>query len=147
MPDMRTTPMDVIIYHNPDCGTSRNTLAMIRNAGIEPHIVEYLKTPPSRELLKQLIARMGITVRALLREKGTPFQELGHGDPKLNDDQLLDAMMAHPILINRPIVVTPSGVQLCRPSELVMDLLPPQHSEFIKEDGERVVDPRIKGAA
>ena len=139
--------MDVIIYHNPDCGTSRNTLGMIRNAGIEPHVVEYLKTPPSRVLLKQLIARMGITVRALLREKGTPFQELGLGIPDLSDDQLLDAMTAHPILINRPIVVTPGGVRLCRPSELVVDLLPPQHGEFVKEDGERVTDPRLKGAA
>ena len=99
--------MDVIIYHNPDCGTSRNTLAMIRNAGIEPHVVEYLKTPPSRTLLRQLIARMGISVRALLREKGTPYAELGLADPKLTDDQILDAMMAHPILINRPIVVSP----------------------------------------
>jgi arsenate reductase (glutaredoxin) len=147
MLDTHTTPMDVIIYHNPDCGTSRNTLAMIRNAGIEPHVVEYLKTPPSRMLLEQLIARMGITVRALLREKGTPFQELGLGNPELGDDQLLDAMMAHPILINRPIVVTPNGVRLCRPSELVIDLLPPQRNEFVKEDGERVADPRVKGAA
>src|ERR1700751_1756046 len=130
--------MDVIIYHNPDCGTSRNTLAMIRNAGIEPHVVEYLKTPPSRALLKQLVARMGISVRALLREKGTPFAELGLGDPKLTEDQLLDAMMAHPILINRPIVVTPKGVRLCRPLELVLDLLPTQQGEFVKEDGERV---------
>jgi arsenate reductase (glutaredoxin) len=134
--------MDVIIYHNPDCGTSRNTLGLIRNAGIEPHVIEYLKTPPSRALLKQLIARMGIPVRALLREKGTPFSELGLGDPALSDDALLDAMMAHPILINRPIVVTPNGVRLCRPSELVIDLLPPQHGDFIKEDGERVVDSR-----
>jgi len=132
--------MDVIIYHNPDCGTSRNTLAMIRNAGIEPHVVEYLKTPPSRAMLEQLIARMGITVRALLREKGTPYAELGLGDPSLTDDQLLDAMLAHPILINRPIVVSPKGVRLCRPSEEVLDLLPPQRGEFIKEDGERVVD-------
>jgi arsenate reductase (glutaredoxin) len=139
--------MDVIIYHNPDCGTSRNTLAMIRNAGIEPHVIEYLKTPPSRALLKQLIARMGISVRALLREKGTPFAELGLGDPKLTEDQLLDAMMAHPILINRPIVVTPKGVRLCRPSEAVMELLPPQHGSFVKEDGERVVDPRNPAAA
>jgi arsenate reductase (glutaredoxin) len=137
--------MDVIIYHNPDCGTSRNTLAMIRNAGIEPHVVEYLKTPPSRMLLKQLIARMAITVRALLREKGTPFGELGLGNPDLSDDALLDAMMAHPILINRPIVVTPNGVRLCRPSELVIDLLPPQRSAFVKEDGERVADPRVEG--
>src|SRR6201992_1289451 len=129
--------MDVIIYHNVDCGTSRNTLAMIRNAGIEPHVVEYLKTPPSRPLLTQLILRMGISVRALLREKGTPFAELGLGDPKLNDDALLDVMMAHPILINRPIVVTPNGVRLCRPSEQVLDLLPAQEGEFVKEDGER----------
>ena len=139
--------MDVVIYHNPDCGTSRNTLAMIRNAGIEPHVIEYLKTPPSRSLLKQLIARMGIPVRALLREKGTPFQELGPGDAKLSDDQLLDAMMAHPILINRPIVVTPNGVRLCRPSEKVIDLLPLQRGVFTKEDGERVVDPRNPAAA
>ncbi len=132
--------MDVIIYHNPDCGTSRNTLAMIRNAGVEPHVIEYLRTPPSRIMLKQLIARMGITVRALLREKGTPYAELGLGDPSLTDDQLLDAMLAHPILINRPIVVSPKGVRLCRPSEEVLDLLPPQRGEFIKEDGERVVD-------
>jgi arsenate reductase len=132
--------VDVVIYHNPDCGTSRNTLAMIRNAGIEPHIIEYLKTPPSRTMLKQLIARMGISVRALLREKGTPYGELGLGDPNLTDEQLLDAMMVHPILINRPIVVTPKGVRLCRPSEQVLDLLPPQRGEFVKEDGERVVD-------
>ena len=132
--------MDVIIYHNPDCGTSRNTLAMIRNAGIEPHVVEYLKTPPSREMLTQLIQRMGISVRALLREKGTPYAELGLSDPALTDDQFLDAIMAHPILINRPIVVTPKGVKLCRPSEEVLDLLPPQQGEFIKEDGERVID-------
>ncbi|MFC7399016.1 arsenate reductase (glutaredoxin) [Chelatococcus sp. GCM10030263] len=132
--------MDVIIYHNPDCGTSRNTLAMIRNAGVEPHVVEYLKTPPSRVMLKQLIARMGISARALLREKGTPYAALGLGDAALTDDQLLDAMMAHPILINRPIVVSPKGVRLCRPSEDVLDLLPPQQGEFVKEDGERVVD-------
>ena len=133
-------PPDIIIYHNPDCGTSRNTLAMIRNAGIEPHVVEYLKTPPSRALLASLIARMGIPVRALLREKGTPFAELGLGDPSLSDDQLLDAMMAHPILINRPIVASPLGVRLCRPSEAVLDLLPnPQQGAFTKEDGERVV--------
>ena len=132
--------MDVIIYHNPDCGTSRNTLALIRNAGIEPHVIEYLKTPPTRTLLKQLIDRMGVPVRAVIREKGTPFAELGLDDPSLTDDQLLDAMMAHPILINRPIVVTPKGVRLCRPSEAVLDLLPPQRGEFVKEDGERVVD-------
>ncbi|MFK4727140.1 arsenate reductase [Bradyrhizobium niftali] len=130
--------MDAIIYHNPACGTSRNTLAMIRSAGIEPHVIEYLKTPPSRALLQQLVARMGLTVRALLREKDTPYAELGLGDAALTDDQLLDAMMAHPILINRPIVVTPKGVKLCRPSELVLDLLPAQQGEFVKEDGERV---------
>ena len=132
--------MDVIIYHNPDCGTSRNTLAMIRNAGVEPHVIEYLKTPPSRELLTRLIARMGISVRELLREKGTPYAELGLGDPALSDAQLLDAMMAHPILINRPIVVSPKGVKLCRPSEDVLDLLPPQRGAFAKEGGERVID-------
>ena len=132
--------MDVVIYHNPECGTSRNTLAMIRNAGVEPHVIEYLKTPPSRVMLDQLIQRMGISVRALLREKGTPYGELGLGDPALTDDQLLDAMMAHPILINRPIVATPKGVKLCRPSEVVLDLLPPQQDKFIKEDGERVID-------
>jgi arsenate reductase len=130
--------MDAIIYHNPDCGTSRNTLAMIRNAGIEPHVIEYLKTPPSRALLQQLVARMGISLRDLLRDKGTPYAELGLGNEALSDDQLLDAMAAHPILINRPIVVTPQGVKLCRPSELVLDLLPPRRGEFVKEDGERV---------
>ena len=132
--------MDVVIYHNPDCGTSRNTLGLIRNAGVEPHVIEYLKTPPSRALLAQLIARMDITPRELLREKGTPFHKLGLGDAKLTDDQLLDAMMAHPILINRPIVISPRGVRHCRPSEAVLDLLPPQRGEFTKEDGERVVD-------
>jgi arsenate reductase (glutaredoxin) len=129
--------MDVIIYHNPDCGTSRNALGMIRSAGIEPHVIEYLKTPPARALLQQLVARMGISVRGLLREKGTPYAELGLGDQALTDDQLFDAMMAHPILINRPIVVTPKGVKLCRPSELVLELLPEQQGEFVKEDGER----------
>ncbi|CEJ83517.1 MAG: arsenate reductase (glutaredoxin) [Proteobacteria bacterium] len=132
--------MDVIIYHNPDCGTSRNTLAMIRNAGVEPHVIEYLKTPPSRDMLTRLIARMGISARELLREKGTPYAERGLGDPALSEAQLLDAMMAHPILINRPIVVSPKGVRLCRPSEDVLDLLPPQRGAFVKEDGERVVD-------
>jgi arsenate reductase (glutaredoxin) len=134
--------MDVIIYHNPDCGTSRNTLGLIRNASIEPHVIEYLKTPPTRALLKQLIDRMGMPVRRALREKGTPFRELGLSDPALTDDQLLDAMMAHPILINRPIVVTLMGVRLCRPSETVIELLPAQRGEFVKEDGERVVDQR-----
>lgn len=132
--------MDVIIYHNPACGMSRNTLAMIRNAGIEPHVIEYLKTPPTRTMLRQLVERMGIPLRALLREKGTPYAELGLGNPELTDAQLLDAMLAHPILINRPIVVSPKGVRLCRPSEQVLDLLPPQRGAFIKEDGERVVD-------
>jgi arsenate reductase (glutaredoxin) len=132
--------MDIVIYHNPDCGTSRNTLAMIRNAGIEPHVIEYLKCPPSRAMLEQLIARMGITPRALLREKGTPYAELGLGDPSRSNEALLDAMMAHPILINRPIVVSPKGVRLCRPSEAVLDLPPPQQAAFSKEDGEQVVD-------
>ncbi len=132
--------MNVTIYHNPKCATSRNTLAMIRNAGIEPQIIEYLKTPPSRAMLAQLIAQMGISVRALLREKGTPYAELGLGAPALSDDQLLDAMIAHPVLINRPIVVSPKGVKLCRPSEEVLDLLPPQQAGFVKEDGERVID-------
>lgn len=132
--------MDVVIYHNPECGTSRNTLAMIRNAGIEPHVVEYLKSPPSRPLLEQLVARMGIAPRDLLREKGTPFAELTLDDLSLTDAALFDTMMAHPILINRPIVVSPKGVRLCRPSERVLDLLPPQQSAFSKEDGEQVVD-------
>jgi arsenate reductase (glutaredoxin) len=132
---------DIIIYHNPECGTSRNTLAMIRNAGIEPHVVEYLKTPPSRALLESLIERAGISPRALLREKGTPFAELGLGNPDLTDAQLLDAMMAHPILINRPLVVSPMGVKLCRPSEAVLDLIPvAQQGAFAKEDGEAVID-------
>ena len=132
---------DVIIYHNPDCGTSRNTLGLIRNAGIEPHVIEYLKCPPSRAMLQALIVRMGIAVRDLIRVKGTPYHDLGLDDPSLTDDQLLDAMMARPILINRPIVVTPLGVKLCRPSEAVLDVLPlPQRGEFRKEDGELVVD-------
>ncbi|TXN47374.1 arsenate reductase (glutaredoxin) [Methylobacterium sp. WL7] len=132
--------MDVVIYHNPDCGTSRNTLALIRNAGIEPHVIEYLKTPPNRILVRQLAERAGITVRDLLRDKGTPYAELGLGDAALTDDRLLDAIEAHPILLNRPLVVSPRGVALCRPSEAVLDLLPAQQGEFVKEDGERVVD-------
>jgi len=133
--------MDVVIYHNQSCGTSRNVLGLIRNAGIEPHVVEYLKTPPSRALLQQLISRMNSSVRAILREKDTPFAELGLGNSELTDDELLDAMMAHPILINRPIVVSPLGVKLCRPSEAVLDILPDtQHGEFRKEDGELVID-------
>ncbi len=133
--------IDVIIYHNPECGTSRNALGLIRNAGIEPHVIEYLKCAPTRALLQSLIARMGISVRQLVRIKGTPYHDLGLDDPSITDEQLLDAMMAHPILINRPIVVTPLGVKLCRPSEAVLDLLPvPQRGEFRKEDGELVVD-------
>ncbi|RDI59516.1 arsenate reductase (glutaredoxin) [Microvirga subterranea] len=140
--------MDVIIYHNPQCGTSRNTLGLIRNAGIEPHIVEYLKSPPTRLLLRQLIQRMGVPVRAVLRRKGTPYEELGLDDPSLTDDQLLDAMIEHPILIERPIVVTPAGVKLCRPSEAVLDILPvPQLGEFRKEDGEIVIDAAGRRAA
>lgn len=132
---------DVVIYHNPECGTSRNALAIIRNAGIEPHVIEYLKTPPSRAMLEQLIARAGLTPRALLREKGTPYAELGLGDESLTDAALVDAMMAHPVLINRPLVVTPLGVRLCRPSEMVLEILPsPQQGAFAKEDGEQVVD-------
>ncbi|MGY3037330.1 arsenate reductase [Bradyrhizobium sp. USDA 4354] len=130
--------MTVTIYHNPACGTSRNTLAMIRQSGTEPVVVEYLKTPPSRDRLKELIAAMGIPVRALLREKGTPYKELGLDDPKWTDDQLLDFMIAHPILINRPIVVTPKGTRLCRPSEAVIDLLDNPVGRFVKEDGEVV---------
>ena len=138
-------PVDIVIYHNPECGTSRNTLAMIRNAGIEPHVVEYLKTPPSRAMLVLLLDRMGSPPRALLREKGTPFAELGLDDATLSDDRLIDAMMEHPILINRPIVVSPLGVKLCRPSEEVLDLLPSdQRGAFTKEDGERVVDERLR---
>ena len=133
-------PVDIVIYHNPECGTSRNALAMIRNAGIEPHVVEYLKTPPSRALLCQLIERAGITARELLREKGTPFHELRLDDPALGDEQLVDAMMARPILINRPLVVSPLGVKLCRPSEAVLELLPrAQQGAFFKEDGEQVL--------
>ncbi len=132
--------MDVIIYHNPACETSRNTLAMIRNAGVEPHIIEYLKCPPTRLMLTRLLARAGLTVRQILREKGTPFHDLGLGDPALTDNALLDAIGEHPILMNRPIVVTPKGVRLCRPSEMVLDLLPAQQGSFIKEDGEQVID-------
>ncbi|MFT8784047.1 arsenate reductase (glutaredoxin) [Acetobacter syzygii] len=132
--------MTITIYHNPGCGTSRNVLALIRNSGEEPWIVEYLKTPPSRAELVDLIGRMGIPVRTILREKGTPYHELGLGNPALSDDDLIDAMMAHPILINRPIVVTPLGTALCRPSETVLNLLPnPQRGAFAKEDGEQIV--------
>jgi arsenate reductase (glutaredoxin) len=141
------TSMDVIIYHNPRCGTSRNTLGLIRNAGVEPHIIEYLKTPPTRVLLSQLAARMGVPLRALLRDKESIFRELGLKDPNLSDDVSLDAIEKHPILLNRPIVVTPKGVRLCRPSELVLDLLPPQMGEFFKEGGERIIDERGRRVA
>lgn len=131
---------DITIFHNPACGTSRNVLAMIRHAGIEPTVIEYLQTPPGRKVLMELIAAMGIPVRALLRQKGTPYDELGLQDPALSDEYLLDAMLAHPILINRPIVVTPLGTRLCRPSEAVLDLLPALAGPFAKEDGELVID-------
>jgi arsenate reductase (glutaredoxin) len=132
---------DVIIYHNPDCGTSRNTLALIRHAGIEPQVIEYLVTPPSKETLKALIQKMSISPRDLLREKGTPFAELDLGNAKWQDEELIDQMLAHPILMNRPVVVTPIGTKLCRPSELVLDLLPQNTmGEFKKEDGEIVID-------
>ena len=132
---------NVIIYHNPECGPSRNVLGLIRNAGIEPHVIEYMKTPPSYELLKSLIARMGVSVRDVVRVKGTPYHDLELDRPTVTDDQLVEAMIAHPILINRPIVVTPLVVKLCRPSEAVLDLLPNrQQGEFRKEDGELVVD-------
>jgi arsenate reductase (glutaredoxin) len=133
--------MDVIIYHNPACGTSRNTLALIRNAGVEPHVIEYLKTPPNRDLLLSLVQRMGVPLRAILREKGTPFVELGLDRPDVSDGEILDAIAAHPILINRPIVVTAWGVKLCRPSEAVLDILPlPQRVPFTKENGDVVID-------
>jgi arsenate reductase len=133
--------MSVTIYHNPDCGTSRNTLAMIRQSGVEPEVILYLETPPDRDRLRWLIREAGLTVRAALRQKGTPYEELGLGDPGLSDEALLDAMGAHPILINRPFVVTPRGVRLCRPSELVLDILEnPDIGPFTKEDGEVVID-------
>jgi len=133
--------MEVTIYHNPDCGTSRNTLALIRNAGVEPTVIEYLKTPPDRATLLGLVAKAGLTVREAIREKGTPYAEMGLNNPALTDEQLLDAMVATPILINRPFVVTPWGVRLCRPSEVALDILPlPQKGPFAKEDGEPVID-------
>ena len=132
---------DITIYHNPDCGTSRNVLGLIRNSGAEPRVIEYLKTPPSRTELVSLLQMMGITPHQLLREKGTPYQELDLGNAKWSDDELIDAMIAHPILINRPIVITPAGARLCRPSEAVLDILnAPQLGPFNKEDGEPVVD-------
>lgn len=139
--------MDVIIYHNKKCGTSRNVLGLIRNAGLEPHIIEYLKTPPSRELIRQLAARMGVPLHGLLREKEPIFRELGLDNSSVSDEALLDAIEANPILLNRPIVVTPKGARLCRPSETVLDLLPEQQGEFFKEDGERVVDEKGRHVA
>ena len=133
--------MEITIYHNPKCGTSRNTLALIRNTGVEPAVIDYISNPPDREVLKDLIAKAALTVRDAIREKGTPYVELGLDNPALSDDELLDAMLAHPILINRPFVVTPNGVRLCRPSELVLDILPsPWKGPFTKENGEVVID-------
>jgi arsenate reductase len=141
---MQTQPFSsssITIFHNPACGTSRNTLALIRNSGEEPQVIEYLKTPPSKETLRELLAAMNMAPRALLRKKGTPYEELGLDDAKWTDEQLIDFMLAHPILINRPIVVTPLGTRLCRPSEEVLDILPsPQRGAFTKEDGEAVID-------
>ena len=151
MPDMpRTAPTatPITIYHNPACGTSRNSLALIRNSGVEPVVIEYLKTPPGRAKLVDLIAAMGVPVRSVLRQKGTPYDELKLGDPHWTDDQLIDFMVAHPILMNRPIVVTPLGARLCRPSEAVLDILPaPQLAPFAKEDGEPVIDEKGHHAA
>ncbi|MDQ0591621.1 arsenate reductase (glutaredoxin) [Variovorax paradoxus] len=138
---MQSTSSSITIFHNPACGTSRNTLALIRNSGEEPRVIEYLKTPPDKETLRELLAAMAMSPRALLRRKGTPYDELGLDDPKWSDEQLLDFMVAHPILINRPIVATPIGTRLCRPSEEVLDILPsPQKGPFTKEDGEMVID-------
>lgn len=138
---MQTQPSSITIFHNPACGTSRNTLALIRNSGQEPQVIEYLKTPPGKETLRELLAGMNMAPRALLRKKGTPYEELGLDDAKWTDEQLIDFMLAHPILINRPIVVTPLGTRLCRPSEEVLDILPsPQQGAFTKEDGEAVID-------
>ncbi len=139
--------MDVILYHNPACETSRNTLALIRNAGVEPHVIEYLKCPPSRVMVRQLVQRAGLTLREALREKDAPYLELGLANPALTDDALLDAIERRPILLNRPFVVTPNGVRLCRPSERVIDLLPPQRGELFKENGERVVDEKGRRVA
>lgn len=138
---MQSPTSSITIFHNPACGTSRNTLAMIRNSGEEPQVIEYLKTPPGKETLRELLAAMNMAPRALLRKKGTPYEELGLDDPKWTDEQLIDFMLAHPILINRPIVATPIGTRLCRPSEEVLDILPaPQKGAFTKEDGEVVID-------
>ena len=138
---------DVIVYHNPACGTSRNVLGLIRNAGIEPHVVEYLKSQPNRALLENLVARAGLKIRDILRKKGTPYAELGLDDPAVSDDAIYAAIAKNPILIERPLVVSPKGVRLCRPSELVLDLLPPQRGEFFKEDGERIVDEKGRPVA
>ncbi|MDW9545921.1 arsenate reductase (glutaredoxin) [Sinorhizobium meliloti] len=134
--------MDVTIYHNPQCGTSRNTLALIRHSGIEPTVIEYLKTPPSRDELAQMIRDAGLSVREAIRAKGTPYEELGLNDASVTDDRLLDTMLEHPILINRPLVVTPLGTRLARPSEAVLDILPANAFDraFVKEDGEKVLD-------
>jgi len=139
--------IDVIIYHNQDCSTSRNTLGLVRNAGVEPHIIEYLKSPPTRLLIRRLVARMNVPLRAIVRDKEPIFRELGLDRPDIGDETLFDAIDAHPILLNRPIVIAPKGIRLCRPSELVIDLLPPQKAEFFKEDGERVVDERGRQVA
>ena len=142
-----TGTFDVIVYHNPACGTSRNVLGLIRNAGIEPHVVEYLKSPPSRALLENLLARAELRIRDILRKKGTPYAELGLDDPAVTDDAIFVAVAKHAILIERPLVVSPKGVRLCRPSERVLDLLPPQRGEFFKEDGERIVDEKGRPVA
>ncbi|HXW72028.1 MAG TPA: arsenate reductase (glutaredoxin) [Methylocella sp.] len=139
--------MDVVIYHNPRCGTSRTTLGLIRNSGIEPHIIEYLKTPPTRTMLRQLASRMGVPLRAIMRQKEAAYRDLKLDDPKVGEEALLDAIEAHPVLIERPIVVTPKGVKLCRPSEAVIELLPPQQGEFFKEGGERVIDEKGRRVA
>src|SRR5271166_4254488 len=138
---------DVIVYHNPACGTSRNVLGLIRNAGIEPHVVEYLKSPPNRALLENLLARAGLKIRDIMRKKGTPYVELGLDNPAVSDDEIFAAIAKNPILIERPLVVSPKGVRLCRPSELVLELLPPQRGEFFKEDGERIVDEKGRPVA
>ncbi len=139
--------MDVIVCHNPKCGTSRNVLGLICNARIEPHVIEYVKTPPTRQLISQLAARTGQPIGALLRDKETIFASLGLDKPDVSDEELLDAIEKHPVLLNRPVVVSPKGVKLCRPSELVLDLLPAQQGEFFKEDGERVVDEKGRHVA
>ncbi len=142
-----TGSFDVIVYHNPACGTSRNVLGLIRNAGIEPHVVEYLKSPPNRALLESLLSRAGLKIRDILRKKGTPYAELGLDNPGVSDDEIFAAIAKNPILIERPLVVSPKGVRLCRPSELVLELLPPQRGEFFKEDGERIVDEKGRPVA